>query len=100
MDQIKIGKFIAFLRKESGMTQEVLGIKLGVTNKTISRWETGTYMPDIETIKLLSELFSVSINEILSGERLNNVDFRREADKNILTASKTSGFQLKEKIDF
>lgn len=100
MDQIKIGRFIASLRKEAGMTQEVLGVKLGVTNKTISRWETGKYMPDIEMIKLLSEVFSVSINEILSGERLNGADFRREADKNILIASKISAFSLKEKTDF
>ena len=45
MNQIKIGKFIAALRKEKGMTQEQLGEKLGVTNKTISRWENGNYMP-------------------------------------------------------
>ena len=45
MDQIKIGKFIAALRKEKGFTQEQLGEKLGATNKTISRWENGNYMP-------------------------------------------------------
>ncbi len=44
MDQIKIGKFIAVLRKEKGLTQEQLGEKLGVTNKTVSRWENGNYM--------------------------------------------------------
>lgn len=48
MDQIKIGKFIATLRRQSGLTQEKLGEKIGVTNKTISRWENGNYMPDIE----------------------------------------------------
>ena len=47
MDQIKIGKFIAALRKDKGMTQEQLGEKLGVTNKTVSRWENGNYMPDV-----------------------------------------------------
>lgn len=45
MDQIKMGKFIAALRKEKGLTQEKLGEKLGVTNKTVSRWENGNYMP-------------------------------------------------------
>ena len=45
MDMISIGKFIAALRKEKGLTQEQLGEKLGVTNKTVSRWETGTYLP-------------------------------------------------------
>ena len=47
MDQIKIGKFIAALRKEKGLTQEKLGEKLGVTNKTVSRWENGNYMPGL-----------------------------------------------------
>ena len=59
MDQMKTGKFIAALRKEKGMTQEKLGEKLGVTNKTVSRWENGNYMPDIEkprTITLLQPL--------------------------------------------
>ena len=63
MDQIKIGKFIAALRKEKGLTQEKLGEKLGVTNKTVSRWENGNYMPDVEMLSLLSEEFGVSINE-------------------------------------
>ena len=54
MDQGKIGKFIASLRREAGLTQEMLGEKLGVTNKTVSRWETGSYLPDIETFSLLA----------------------------------------------
>ena len=70
MDQIKMGKFIAALRKEKGLTQEKLGEKLGVTNKTVSRWENGNYMPDVEMLSLLSEEFGVSINELISGERL------------------------------
>ena len=65
MNQIKIGKFIAALRKEKGMTQEQLGEKLGVTNKTVSRWENGNYMPDVEMLSLLSEEFSVSTNELM-----------------------------------
>ena len=55
MDQIRIGKFIATLRKEKGMMQEQLGEKLGATNKTISRWENGNYMPDVEMLSLLSK---------------------------------------------
>ena len=65
MDQIKIGKFIAALRKEKCLTQEQLGEKLGVTNKTISRWENGNYMPDVEMLSLLSKEFGVSINELI-----------------------------------
>lgn len=50
MDQIKVGKFIAQLRRRDGLTQEALGKKIGVTNKTVSRWENGNYMPDIEML--------------------------------------------------
>ena len=93
MDQMKIGKFIAALRKEKCLTQEQLGENLGVTNKTISRWENGNYMPDVEMLSLLSKEFGVSINELISGERLLAEDFKKAADNNLVTA-------LKEKIAF
>lgn len=100
MDQIKIGKFIAALRKDKGLTQEQLGEKLGVTNKTISRWENGNYMPDVEMLSLLSKEFGVSINELISGERLWAEDFKKAADDNLVTALNNSTFTLKEKITF
>lgn len=100
MDQIKTGKFIATLRKEKELTQEQLGEKLGVTNKTISRWENGNYMPDIEMLSLLSKEFDVSINELISGERLLLDDFKKAADNNLVTALNNSTFTLKEKITF
>lgn len=97
MDQIKIGKFIAELRRQNAMTQEALGEKLGVTNKTISRWETGTYMPDIEMLQLLGQIFDVSINEILAGQRLTDEEFRQKAEENVIAVSKASAFSLEEK---
>lgn len=100
MDQIKTGKFIATLRKEKDLTQEQLGEKLGVTNKTISRWENGNYMPDIEMLSLLSKEFDVSINELISGERLLLDDFKKAADNNLVAALNSSTFTLKEKIAF
>ena len=100
MDQIKMGKFIAALRKEKSLTQEKLGEKLGVTNKTVSRWENGNYMPDVEMLSLLSEEFGVSINELISGERLAAEDFKKAADSNLVTALSSSTFTLKEKIAF
>ena len=100
MDQMKIGKFIAALRKEKCLTQEQLGEKLGVTNKTISRWENGNYMPDVEMLSLLSKEFGVSINELISGERLLAEDFQKAADNNLVTALNNSTFTLKEKIAF
>lgn len=100
MGQMKIGKFIAALRKEKCLTQEQLGEKLGVTNKTISRWENGNYMPDVEMLSLLSMEFGVSINELISGERLLAEDFKKAADNNLVTALNNSTFTLKEKIAF
>lgn len=98
MDQLKIGAFIASLRKEHNLTQEALGEKLGVTNKTISRWENGNYMPDVEMLLKLSEEFTVSINELLTGERLTNEEFKKAADDNLTSALDNSLFTLKGKI--
>ena len=100
MNQEKIGKFIANLRKEKGMAQEQLGQKLGVTNKTISRWENGNYMPDVEMLSLLSKVFGVSINELIVVERLGNEEFIKAADNNLASALNNSTFTLKEKIAF
>ena len=97
MDQIKIGRFIASLRKQRDLTQEALGEKLGVTNKTVSRWENGNYMPDIEMLQLLSKEFDVSINELLAGEILSDAEFRRKADDNVVDVSRTSIFTFEER---
>ncbi len=80
MDLIKIGRFISELRRENKITQEELGEKIGVTNKTISRWENGNYLPSVEMLQRLSNELSVSINELLCGERLNDNSFRQRAD--------------------
>lgn len=97
MDQVKIGKFIAELRRREGLTQEALGERIGVTNKTISRWENGHYMPDVEMLQLLAQEFKVSIYELLPGEKLSDENFRRKADENILAVSKTSAFSFEER---
>ena len=100
MDQVKVGKFIAELRKEQGLTQEALGRRLGVTNKTVSRWETGNYMPDIELLVPLGEVLGVSVNELLAGERLSDEQFRRQADENLVAAVRESSFSVKERTEF
>lgn len=100
MDMISIGKFISALRKEKGLTQEQLGEKLGVTNKTVSRWETGTYLPPAEALLSMSELFSVSINEILSGRRLTDAEYKENAEENLRQAVTESSFGVKERLDF
>ena len=82
------------------LTQEQLGEKLGVTNKTVSRWENGNYLPPVEILQLLSEMYGLTINEILSAQRLTPAQYQEKAEENIKTALKTSAFTLKEKIDF
>lgn len=72
MDAKAIGRFLKELRREKGMTQDELGKEIGVTNKTISKWENGNYMPPIDVLMLLSEMYNVSINEILTGQNENS----------------------------
>ncbi len=100
MDLIEIGKFIAELRKEKGLTQEQFGEKVGVTNKTVSRWETGIYLPPADVLIIMSELFGVSINELLSGKRLTEEEYKQVAEENLQHTIKASCFSLKDKIDF
>ena len=100
MELTQIGKFIAELRKEHGFTQEQLGDKIGVTNKTISRWETGTYLPPVDVLLTMSELFGVSINEILSGKRLSKEEYIEAAEENLKQAIKATSFSLKEKTEY
>ncbi len=69
MDQVKIGSFLKELRKEKNLTQENLAEQLSVSNRTVSRWETGSNMPDIGMLIEIAEFYDVSIPEIINGER-------------------------------
>lgn len=100
MDVKKIGIFLSELRKEKGFTQEALGEKLGVTNKTVSRWENGNYLPPVEILQLLSELYGISINEILCAQRLQEQEYKEKAEENIQTMLRSSSFTLHEKINY
>ena len=88
MDTKRVGAFLKELRKENGMTQEQLGERVGVSNKTVSRWETGNYMPPIESLSMLSDIYNISINEILAGERVDDKEFTEIAEKNITATLK------------
>ena len=79
MDMQKVGKFLAELRKERNLTQDELGEQIGVTNKTVSRWENGNYLPPVEMLQILSKLFDVSINELLWVERLDEKNNKQNA---------------------
>ena len=69
MDLVKTGKFLQELRKEKGLTQEQLAEQMGVARRTVSRWETGRNMPDMDILIELSDLYAIDLREILSGER-------------------------------
>ncbi len=86
MDMQKIGSFLAELRKEKNLTQDELGAQIGVTNKTISRWETGNYLPPVEMQQTLGDNFGVSINEILNGERISDRNYKDISEQNIKSA--------------
>ena len=88
MDTKKIGIFLKELRNKKGMTQEQLGEMVGVSNKTISRWETGNYMPPVDCLNMLSDIYNISINEILAGERASGDAFTKIAEQNITVSLK------------
>ena len=71
MDQLKIGKFIADCRKRKNLTQMQLAEKLGITDKAISKWERGIAMPDSSIMLELCDILGISVNELLSGEKIN-----------------------------
>ena len=83
MDQEKIGKFIKEERKNKKLSQEELGELLGVSNRSISKWETGVSLPDISLFKPLCEVLDISYNELLSGERLNKTNYQEKLENNL-----------------
>ena len=101
MDMTKTGAFLQDLRKEHGLTQDQLGEKLHVSGKTVSRWETGTYMPPVDALMALSELYGLTINELVAGERLTPETLPAQAEENLAAAMKDrETFELSERKAF
>ena len=88
MNQELTGKFIAQLRKEKNLTQKELADKLGISDKTVSKWETGNGMPDVSLLQPLCEELSVNLNELLSGERLSEESYSGKAEENMMNLAK------------
>jgi len=84
MDQVKIGKFIASCRKEQGMTQTVLAEKLGISDRAVSKWETGKSMPDSSIMLEVCGYLQINVNELLSGERISMENYDKKAEENLL----------------
>ncbi|MBQ8371862.1 MAG: helix-turn-helix transcriptional regulator [Clostridia bacterium] len=85
MDQIKIGFFIKAERRRRGLTQRALADMLGVSDKAVSKWETGSGLPDVSLMMPLCEILEISVNELLSAERLDQNQYRRKAEENIMS---------------
>ena len=88
MEQIKIGKFIAEMRKEKNLTQKQLAEKLNISDKAVSKWECGKSMPDNSTLLGLCEVLGINVNELLSGERLSLEDYHGKAEENMVNLIK------------
>lgn len=88
MDYEKIGKFIANERKDKKLTQSKLAEKLFVSEKTISKWENGNGIPDTNSLTQLCEIFEITINELLNGERIPRENYTNKAEKTILELQK------------
>ena len=84
MNQIKIGKFIAQMRKEQNLTQRSLADELCISDKTISKWECGKGLPEISLMLPLCETLKISVNELLSGEKLEASEYKEKAEENIM----------------
>lgn len=95
MDQIKIGKFIAEMRKEQNLTQIDLAEQLGISNKTISKWECGNGMPDYVVMESLCDILKINVNELLSGERLPSQEYNKKAEENIISLIQESSENYK-----
>ena len=100
MDQVKIGKLIAECRKAKKLTQVELAEKLGVTDKSVSKWENGNCLPDVSLYKKICEILDITLNEFFAGEKLSDEKFKEVADNNLLSALENSVFTFKDKIDF
>ncbi|MBP7402275.1 MAG: methyltransferase domain-containing protein [Clostridia bacterium] len=84
MDQVKIGRFISRMRKQQHLSQCEFADRMGISNKTISKWECGNGVPDLSLMVPLCETLNINLNELFSGEKLTDADYKRKAEENIM----------------
>ena len=97
MDQIQIGKFIAHERKRKNYTQRQLADILGISDKTISKWERGNGFPEVSLLLPLCNELEITVNELLTGERLQEADYKKKAEENMVNLVKEAQ-ESKKKI--
>lgn len=96
MEQVKIGKFIASKRKEQGLTQLQLAEKLDITDRAVSKWETGKSLPDASLMPELCKLLKITINDLLCGEVVSVENYNEKAEKALLEMVKKEEMQNKK----
>lgn len=96
MDQERIGKFISECRKAKKITQSELAEQLGVSNRSVSNWENGKNMPDLSLFKPLCEILNITINELLSGEKIDKDNYKEKLEENIINTIDYSNKQLEK----
>lgn len=97
MNQEKIGKFIAECRKKQNMTQQELSEKLGVTDRTIGNWENGRNMPDLALFKPLCKELNISLNDLMSGEKVKEKEYQDKLEENIINTIEYTNKKIKNK---
>lgn len=84
MDQIRIGRFIAQCRKAGDLTQRKLADELGISDKTVSKWECGNGLPEVSLMLPLCAALGITVNDLLSGERIAKADYQKKAEENMM----------------
>ena len=84
MDQVKIGQFIGICRREKNLTQRQLADLVGVSDKAVSKWETGRGLPEASTMAPLCEALGINVNELLRGERIPGEEYQEKAEETMV----------------
>ncbi|MCM1052958.1 MAG: helix-turn-helix domain-containing protein [Ruminococcus sp.] len=100
MNQENIGKFIAECRRNKKITQSELAEQLGVTDRSVSNWENGKNMPDLSLFKPLCQILDITINELLSGEKLSKQEYQEKFEENIVNTIDYSTHKLNKYKEF
>ncbi len=98
MNLMKIGKFIAELRRDKGLTQEELAEKLYITDRAVSKWERGLSLPDADKMLDLCNILDINVNELLNGEKINMKDYEKKTDELLVELAKQEEVKNKKMI--
>lgn len=96
MDQIKIGKFIAETRKRQNKTQRQLAEALSISDKTVSKWECGKGLPEISLMMPLCETLGITVNDLLTGERVSEENYQKKAEENMMNLMRENAENKKQ----